>query len=115
MRELDLLAILITMALSSGRIKATRYVKHLKILMVFFPFFHSIILKSLITLNTCMLPAEGKQDPKSIKCYHEKAGGKFQQCWKDDGFETCFTKFDPSRNQTMFITILYSFFLLETF
>jgi len=43
----------------------------------------------------------GKQDPKLIKCYNEKAGGKFQQCWKDDGFETCFTKFSPDRKHVM--------------
>jgi len=36
----------------------------------------------------------GKQDPKMIKCYHESSGGKFQHCMKDDGFETCFSKFD---------------------
>ena len=38
----------------------------------------------------------GKQDPKMIKCYHEDSGGKFQHCMKDDGFETCFSKFDHS-------------------
>ena len=37
-----------------------------------------------------------KQDPKSIKCYNEKAGDKYQNCWKDDGFETCFSKYDSS-------------------
>ena len=39
----------------------------------------------------------GKQDPKMIKCYHEDSGGKFQHCMKDDGFETCFSKFDHSK------------------
>ena len=40
----------------------------------------------------------GKQDPKMIKCYHESSGGKFQHCMKDDGFETCFSKFDHSKS-----------------
>jgi len=44
---------------------------------------------------------ESKQDPKLIKCYNERAGGKFQQCWRDDGFETCFTKFSPDRQHVM--------------
>ena len=39
----------------------------------------------------------GKQDPKMIKCYHESSGGKFQHCMKDDGFETCFSKFDHGK------------------
>ena len=39
-----------------------------------------------------------KQDPKMIKCYHESSGGKFQHCMKEDGFETCFSKFDHSKS-----------------
>ena len=46
------------------------------------------------------IAVESKQDPKLIKCYNEKTGGKFQQCWRDDGFETCFTKFSPGGKQT---------------
>ena len=37
------------------------------------------------------------QDLKSIKCYNEKTGGKFQECLKDDGFETCFSKYDSRK------------------
>ena len=42
------------------------------------------------------------QDSKSIKCYNEKTGGKFQECLKDNGFETCFSKYD-SRKLTVYI------------
>ena len=45
-----------------------------------------------------VISVESKQDPKLIKCYNERTGGKFQQCWRDDGFETCFTKFSPGEN-----------------
>merc|ERR1712179_172315 len=43
------------------------------------------------------LTVSSKQDPKSIQCYHEVNGDKFQQCHKDDGFETCFSKYDHNR------------------
>ena len=51
-------------------------------------------------LKRITIAVESKQDPKLIKCYNEKTGGKFQQCWRDDGFETCFTKFSPGGKQT---------------
>ena len=44
-----------------------------------------------------VFPVTSKQDTKSIKCYHEEAGGRYQMCSKDEGFETCFSKYDHSK------------------
>ena len=53
-------------------------------------------------IDYTLLLVSSKQDPNAIKCYHETKGGKYQNCWKDDGFETCFTKFDHSKETSFF-------------
>ena len=56
-------------------------------------------LSSLVIFNIAYktnFSGQSNQDPKSIKCYNEKTGYKYQNCWKDDGFETCFSKYDSS-------------------
>ena len=30
----------------------------------------------------------------SLRCYGGKGGGKFQECHQDDGYKTCFTKYE---------------------
>ena len=57
-----------------------------------------VLSKTIRTPIKIQISVESKQDPKLIKCYNERAGGKFQQCWRDDGFETCFTKFSPGKS-----------------
>ena len=32
-----------------------------------------------------------------MQCYHETEGGKYQECEMQDGFQTCFTKYDQSK------------------
>ncbi len=33
----------------------------------------------------------------SLRCYGGKGGGKFQECHQDDGYKTCFTKYENGK------------------
>ena len=49
----------------------------------------------------------------SLRCYGGKGGGKFQECHQDDGYKTCFTKYENGKYIDCTITNIYSQHLQE--
>ena len=43
----------------------------------------------------------------SLRCYGGKGGGKFQECHQDDGYKTCFTKYENGKKIAHEIANLY--------
>ena len=43
----------------------------------------------------------------SLRCYGGKGGGKFQECHQDDGYKTCFTKYENGKQIAQYRLQIY--------